>query len=270
MKLKNKTIIITGSGKGLGAGFAKGVALEGANVICADIDEAEVQAVAASIKDSGGDALAVACDVSDSDQLETLVQTTIDHYGRIDGLINNAGINFVKPFTEITPSEWKRVISVDLEGTFFLTQLCVREMLKQGDGGSIVQIGSVHTKAALPGAAPYDAAKHGVVGMSMAAAVELAPQRIRINVLSPGLCNTTIWKDIIAAAPNKEECLKHWNANIPAERLIEPEELARCCVFLLCDDSSCITGTNILADNGMTSLLLSREPYAAGTISTDE
>ena len=200
--------------------------------------------------------------------INTLVQTTIDHYGRIDGLINNAGINFVKP-SEITPANGTRDLS-RFRRHLFLTQLGVREMLKQGDGGSIVQIGSVHTKAALPGAAPYDAAKHGVVGMSMAAAVELAPQRIRINVLSPGLCNTTIWKDIIAAAPNKEECLKHWNANIPAERLIEPEELARCCVFLLCDDSSCITGTNILADNGMTSLLLSREPYAAGTISTDD
>jgi len=132
--------------------------------------------------------------------------------------------------------------------------------------GSIVQIASVHTHASLIGAAPYDAAKCGVVGFSKAAAVELAPHGIRVNILSPGLCRTEIWKDIVAAAPSEQACLDYWQANIPAGKLIEPDEIARCCVFLLSDDSACITGANLMADHGMTSLLVSREPYAPKAI----
>jgi NAD(P)-dependent dehydrogenase (short-subunit alcohol dehydrogenase family) len=129
--------------------------------------------------------------------------------------------------------------------------------------GSIVQIASVHTHASLAGAAPYDAAKCGVVGFSKAAAVELAPQGIRVNILSPGLCRTEIWKDIVAAAPSEQACLDYWQSNIPAGKLIEPDEIARCCVFLLSDDSTCITGANLMADHGMTSLLVSRDSYSS-------
>jgi NAD(P)-dependent dehydrogenase (short-subunit alcohol dehydrogenase family) len=105
-----------------------------------------------------------------------------------------------------------------------------------------------------------------MVGFSKAAAVELAPHGIRVNVLSPGLCRTEIWKDIAAAAPSEQECIDYWNANIPAGKLIEPDEIAKCCVFLLSDDASCITGANLVADHGMTSLLVSREPYASKVI----
>jgi NAD(P)-dependent dehydrogenase (short-subunit alcohol dehydrogenase family) len=139
------------------------------------------------------------------------------------------------------------VLDVDLNGAFRLTQLCAREMHRAGRGGSIVQIGSVHTHASLAGAAPYDAAKCGVVGFSKAAAVELAAFGIRVNILSPGLCGTEIWKDIVAAAPSEKECQEYWNANIPGQRLVTPLEVAKCCVFLLSDDSSCITGANIFA-----------------------
>ncbi|CAN5502566.1 hypothetical protein BH09VER1_BH09VER1_54770 [soil metagenome] len=142
----------------------------------------------------------------------------------------------MKPFLEVDLGEWRRVLDVDLTGSFLLTQLCARQMEKQGAGGSIVQIASVHTHASLAGAAPYDAAKHGVVGFSK------------------------------AAAPSEKECKDYWDANILGKRLIAPEEIARCCVFLLCDDSSCMTGANVFADLGMTSLLVSREPYASRAI----
>lgn len=129
-----------------------------------------------------------------------------------------------------------------------------------------MQIASVHTHASLAGAAPYDAAKHGMVGFSKAAAVELAHLGIRVNILSPGLCATELWKDIAVAAPSEMECLDYWNANIPGQRLITPEEIAKCCIFLLSDDSSCMTGANVFADLGMTSLRVSREPYASKEI----
>ena len=266
MKLKGKTIIVTGASKGLGVAMAKVCAAEGAKVVCAARNAEQIEAVAAQIRASGGEAIAVRCDVSNLDSLKDLVAQTVKAFGRIDGLINNAGVNYVAPFVDVTEEDWGRVIGTDLTGSFFLSQYCARQMLKQGDGGSIVQIASVHTQASLAGASPYDAAKHGMVGFSKAAAVELAPHLIRVNVLSPGLCRTEIWKDIAAAAPSEQACIDYWNANIPAGKLIEPDEIAKCCVFLLSDDASCITGANLVADHGMTSLLVSREPYASKVI----
>ena len=266
MKLQDKVIIITGASKGLGVAMAETCAREGAKVVLAARSLPELQSVAARIRTSGGKAEVVQADMRRPADIETIVAKTLAAFGRVDGLINNAGVNYVKPFLEVDPKEWQRVLDVDLTGSFLLTQHCARQMKAQGTGGSIVQIASVHTHASLAGAAPYDAAKHGMVGFSKAAAVELAPLGIRVNILSPGLCATEIWNDIVAAAPSEKECLDYWNANIPSQRLITPEEIAKCCVFLLSDDSSCITGANVFADLGMTSLLVSREPYASRAI----
>lgn len=268
MKLKNRVIIITGASKGLGVSMAAACAEEGAKVVCAARDAAALDRVVSDIRALGGTAQAVVCDVSKLEDLEHLVTETVATFGAIHGLINNAGVNFVKPFVEVSEAEWDQVMDVDLKGSFFLTQLCARQMLRQSPaGGAVVQIASVHTHASLAGASPYDAAKHGMVGFSKAAAVELAHQNIRVNILSPGLCRTEIWKDIVAAAPSEQACRDYWNANIPAARLIEPVEVARCCVFLLSDDASAITGANLMADLGMTSLLVSREPYQSKAIS---
>ncbi len=265
-KLENKTVIITGASKGLGAAMAETCAAEGARVVLAARSKPEIDTLAARIRAKGGEAEPVPADMSKPADLENLAARAFARFGRIDGLVNNAGVNYVKPFLDVDLAEWRRVLDVDLTGSFILTQLCARQMLEQGGGGSIVQIASVHTHASLAGAAPYDAAKHGMVGFSKAAAVELAPHNIRVNILSPGLCATEIWKDIVAAAPSEQACLDYWNANIPGRRLITPEEVARCCVFLLSDDSSCVTGANLFADLGMTSLLVSREPYASQAI----
>lgn len=266
MKLKDKVIIITGASQGLGVAMAEECARVGAKVVLAARSKAQLAAVAARIVNEGGNATVIETDVGQVQDMERLVQQTVAEHGRIDGLINNAGVNYVKPFLEVDLKEWQRVLDIDLTGSFVMTQLCARQMKAQGSGGSIVQIASVHTHASLAGAAPYDAAKHGMVGFSKAAAVELAPLGIRVNILSPGLCATEIWKDIVAAAPSEKECLDYWNANIPGNRLITPQEVARCCIFLLSDDSSCMTGANVFADLGMTSLLVSREPYQSQTI----
>lgn len=266
MKLENKIIIITGASKGLGVAMAETCAAEGAKVVLAARSETQLETVADRIRSAGGEVEVVPTDMGQPDQLNTLVRRAVERFGRIDGLINNAGVNYVKPFLEVDLAEWQHVLNVDLTGSFLLTQLCAREMHRAGHGGSIVQIASVHTHASLAGAAPYDAAKMGMVGFSKAAAVELAAFGIRVNILSPGLCATEIWKDIVAAAPSEKECLDYWNANIPGQRLITPLEVAKTCVFLLSDDSSCITGANIFADLGMTSLLVSREPYASKAI----
>ena len=198
MKLKNKVIVITGASKGLGVSMAEICAAEGAKVVLAARSRKQLEAVAECICAAGGETEAVPTDMSQPEQIENLVARALARFGRIDGLVNNAGVNYVKPFLEVDLKEWRRVLDVDLTGSFLLTQLCARQMKKQGTSGSIVQIASVHTHASLAGAAPYDAAKHGMVGFSKAAAVELAPLGIRVNILSPGLCATEIWKDIVA------------------------------------------------------------------------
>jgi NAD(P)-dependent dehydrogenase (short-subunit alcohol dehydrogenase family) len=259
MLLQNKTVIVTGAAGGLGEGIARVCHREGAYVVIADVRSAAAQNVAQSL---GGRALAVTCDVREMGDLERLVDQTVRQFGRIDGLVNNAGVNFVKPFLETTVGEWEKVIDVDLRGVFFLSQMACRQMLKQQPrGGSIVNISSVHSQSALPGAGPYDAAKWGVVGLSKSIAVELATENIRVNAISPGLLNTQIWSEIQAAAPNVKACAEYWNSNIPMARVIEPEEIGELAVFLLSERSGCITGANIYADGGMTSQLVSREPY---------
>ncbi len=259
MLLKAKTIIVTGAGGGLGEGIARVCHREGANVVIADIRGDAAQNVAQSL---GENALAVTCNVADDAQLQQLVSTTLTKFGRIDGLVNNAGVNFVKPFLETTPTDWERVISVDLRATFYLSQFVCQQMLQQTPrGGSIVNIASVHSMAALPGAGPYDAAKWGVVGLSKSIAIELAMQGIRVNAISPGLINTQIWRDLLDASSNRQAVVDHWNANVPIERTLEPEEIGELAAFLLSERSSAMTGANLFADGGMTSSLTSKEPY---------
>ncbi|HEX4022142.1 MAG TPA: SDR family oxidoreductase [Acidobacteriaceae bacterium] len=263
MILENKTIVVTGGASGLGEGIAKVCYREGAMVVIADLHAERAKRVADEL---GVRALAVSCDVRKTEDLSALVEQVLKKFGKIDGLVNNAGINFVKPFLDTSLEEWEQLLSVDLRAVFFLTQLVSKQMLKQSTGGSVINISSVHSHAVLPGSGPYDAAKWGVVGLSKSVAVELARKQIRVNCISPGLLNTQIWRDIQAAAPDTAACADYWNANIPIGRVIEPIEIGELAAFLLSDRSACITGANIFADGGMSSQLISREPYSSKTL----
>jgi NAD(P)-dependent dehydrogenase (short-subunit alcohol dehydrogenase family) len=260
MRLKDKVAIVTGTTSGIGQGIAEVFAEEGAKVVCAARRRAEGEAIAEAICRQGGNAAFIACDVADEKQVESMARQTLDRFGRIDILVNNAGVNFVKPFDELSSADWDRVLGVDLRGTFLCTRACISTFLKQGSG-SVVNIATVHTLACLPGAAPYDAAKWGMVGLTKSLAVEYASRGIRFNCLSPGLIDTQIWNDIQAGAEDLDACLSHWRANIPAGRVGTVREIAQAAVFLASDDASYITGANLLADGGMTSQLVSKELY---------
>ncbi|HBP37215.1 MAG TPA: hypothetical protein DD640_00420 [Clostridiales bacterium] len=260
MRLKNKVAIITGSGAGIGQCIAEVFAREGARVVCSSRRAVNGQPVADAIRVAGGEAIFVQCDVSREEDVKNLVDRTLESYGRIDVLVNNAGVNFVKPFEEVHPSDWDRVIGTDLRGTYLCSWYSIPQMLRQ-KSGSIINITSVHTLASLPGATPYDAAKWGVVGLTKSMAVEYASRGIRVNALSPGLIDTQIWSDIKAAAPDLDECIRYWQSNIPMGRVGKPEEIAQVAVFLASDESSYVTGTNLLADGGMTSQLISQASF---------
>jgi len=269
MRLKGKVAIVTGTGAGIGKSIAEVFAKQGARVVCASRRAVNGQPVVDRIVADGGEAVFVQTDVSIEADVKNMVDKTVQTYGRIDVLVNNAGVNFVKPFEQVEPADWDRVINTDLRGTYLCCRLAIPHMLASG-GGSIINIGTVHTLACLPGAAPYDAAKWGMVGFSKSLAVEFAPRNIRVNVLSPGLIDTQIWDDIKAAAPSMEQCLAYWKSNIPAGRVGTPEEIAHAAVFLASDEASYVTGANLLVDGGMTSQLISREPYTSKTLEGGE
>lgn len=258
MMLNGKTTIITGAAMGLGYGIAQVCHREGANVMLADLDEGRVRAAAQVLGDRSE---GMRCDVRDPGDLSHMVSRTVERFGGIDGLVNNAGVNFVKPFLETSPQEWANVIDTDLRSAFLLTQMVCGHIIGSSHHGSIVNISSVHSHAALPGASPYDAAKWGIVGMTKSVAVELADRGVRVNCISPGLLKTHIWEDILASSRDRAACEAYWKSNIPMGRVIDPQEIGELAAFLLSDRSSCITGANIFADAGMTSQLVSREPW---------
>jgi NAD(P)-dependent dehydrogenase (short-subunit alcohol dehydrogenase family) len=260
MRLKDKVAIVTGTSSGIGVGIAEVFAEEGAQVVCVARREAEGNQVAESIRGRGGKAVFVRCDVSEEDDVAAMVHSVLEQFHRIDALVNNAGVNFVKPFEELTVSDWDRVMAVDLRGTFLCIRGCIAQFLKQGSG-NVVNVGTVHTQACLPGAAPYDAAKWGMVGLTKALAVEYASRGLRFNCLSPGLIDTQIWTDIQAGAEDLGACIAHWQANIPMGRVGTIREIAKAAAFLASDEAGYITGANLLADGGMTSQLVSKEQY---------
>jgi len=265
VRLKDKVAIITGSGAGIGKSMAEVFAAHGAKVVAASRRAANGQPVADQIVAKGGQAIFVQCDVSVETDVDNMVEEAMDAYGRIDVLVNNAGVNFVKPFEHTEPADWDRVVNTDLRGTYLCCRRVIREMLETG-GGSIINITTVHTLAGLPGAAPYDAAKWGMVGLTKALAVEFASRNIRVNSLAPGLIDTQIWDDIKRAAPDLEKCLAYWRSNIPMGRVGTPQEIADVAVFLASGESSYVTGAHILVDGGMTSQLISQEPYESTSL----
>lgn len=265
MRLQDKVVIVTGAGSGIGKVIAEECAREGAKVVVSSRRAVNGQPVADGIVADGGTAVFIKCDVSEEDDVRDMIDDAIETYGKIDVLINNAGVNFVKKFEDCGPKDWDRVLNTDLRGTYLCTWYTIPHMLRQG-GGSVVNITTVHTQQCMAGAAPYDAAKWGLVGFTKSLAVEFASRKIRFNALSPGIINTQIWEDILEAAEDEQACRDYWNANVPMERVGESIEIAKAAVFLASDDSSYTTGANLLVDGGMTSQLLSKEPFESSSL----
>jgi NAD(P)-dependent dehydrogenase (short-subunit alcohol dehydrogenase family) len=264
-RLEGKVAIVTGTGAGIGKSIVSEFAKEGAKVIAASRRASTGQPVVDEVVANGGEAKFVQTDVSIEADVKNLIKTCIKEYGKIDILVNNAGVNFIKPFEEVKPSDWDYVLNTDLRGTYLCTYFTIHEMLKAG-GGSIINVATVHTKAGVPGAAPYDAAKWGMVGLTKSLAVEFASRGIRVNALSPGLIDTQIWTELKENAPDLEACLTYWKSNIPMGRVGTSAEIAKTAIFLASDDASYLTGSNIIVDGGMTSQLISQEPYDSKSV----
>lgn len=242
MRLKGKVTIVTGAAKGIGEAIALRYGREGAIVVTADVNTEGNEETAAAIKAEGGEALAIACDISDEAQVEAMFGETMDKYGRVDVLVNNAGlISPMKHFLTADKAWWDRIIAVNLTGTFLCCKSAAHIMARQGSG-SIINMSSGGATKAHRAFVAYDATKGGIEAMTRALALDLGPYGVRINSLVPGSIDTT---------GIDEEGRKMRGVNVPLERIGEPNDMTGAAVFLASDDSLYVTGQSTVVDGGM-------------------
>ncbi|MBD3208631.1 MAG: glucose 1-dehydrogenase [Candidatus Nealsonbacteria bacterium] len=248
MDLKGKVAIVTGARQGMGKAHSLVLAQAGAKVVVSDISQGDCEKVVDEIEEKDGEALAVKCDVSKQDEVEEMVSETLGHFGKVDILVNNAGILQNKPFLELTEQDWDKMMNVNLKGYFLCAQACAKEMVKQ-KSGSIVNIASIgmgQVGVGFPNIVHYCASKGGIVAMTEAMALEMAPYNIRVNAIAPGAIDTPM----SSSTKENEEAKKGTMARIPMHRFGKPEEIAKAVLFLASDGSSYMTGSVVVVDGG--------------------
>ncbi len=248
MRLKDRTVIVTGGGVGIGRAYSLGLAKEGAKVVVADIQEEEAKKVAGEINEGGGEALAVPVDVTSVEKTRAMAETSLQKYGRIDVLVNNAGLYTAikkKPFSEISEDEWDKVLAVNLKGLFFCAQAVHPAMKDQGKG-KIINISSGTALSGTPFFLHYVTSKGGVIGFTRALARELGPDNIAVNAITPGL---TISGPQQEGVLNPEQ-LEDRRRRRSFQRDQYPQDLVGTVIFLSSEDSDFITGQTINVDGG--------------------
>ena len=248
-----KVAVVTGAANGIGAACARLFAASGAKVALWDIDAAAAQALAAEI---GQGAVAMRCDVAQAGEVDAASAATVQAFGRIDILINNAGIFRAAEFLDISEADWEAVIGVNLSGAFRVGQAVAREMAKTG-GGAIVNMSSVNGVMAIPTIASYNASKGGINQLTRAMALALADRGIRVNAVAPGTIATELaQKAVLGSAEAKERIM----GRTPLRRLGEPAEVAAVCAFLASDAASYMTGEIVAVDGGRLALNYTMPP----------
>ena len=257
LDLSSKTAIVTGGARGIGLGIAYRFAEAGAKVTIADIDKEKADDSAQQLKAKGWQAVAVACDVSKADEVENMVAETVKTFGSVDILVNNAGIFPNILVMNMREEDFDKVIDVNLKSVFLCTQKVARQMIKQGNGGKIINITSIdalHPSSA--GLAHYDASKHGVWGFTKNAALELAPHKIWVNAIAPGGIATPgvekVQKSLeLPQGVDMQKLIESFMAKIPMKRMGEVDDIGKVALFLASDMASYITGAQIVVDGGV-------------------
>ncbi len=258
-ELQGKVAIVTGAGRrgGLGAAMAARLAAEGVRVVLSDREcDAEMNAVVGDIQSSGGHAVAMACNMLDASGVEQLVARAEAELGRIDILVNNAGVGYLmKPIVEMGVDEWDTVLGVNLRGVFVATQAVARRFMAAGRGGRIVNIASQAAKSGFPHASAYCASKHGLVGLTRVAAIELAAYQVTVNAICPNHVTTSLgaWQNEYFAkllGKSVEQYLADMRARIPLGRAGLVSDTANTCAYLCSDQAAYITGEAMNVSGG--------------------
>ena len=242
-----KVAIVTGASSGIGKATALAFAREGAKVLVADVQEKAGEETREAMKADGGEAIFVKCDVSQPSEVERMINTTVEDFGRLDYAFNNAGIEGQQGFTaDCSLENWDSVININLKGIWLCMKYEIPQMLKNG-GGAIVNCSSVAGLIGFPGLPAYVASKHGVVGLTKNAALEYARQNIRVNAVNPGAIKTPM---IDRIAPTQDALDTLVNTYEPLGRIGQPEEIAEAVIWLCSDKASFVTGYPLAVDGG--------------------
>jgi NAD(P)-dependent dehydrogenase (short-subunit alcohol dehydrogenase family) len=246
--LADRVAIVTGAGRGIGKGIALGLAKAGAHVVAAARTVPEIEEVAAEIRKMGVRGLPIPTDVSKSDQVDHMVQRTMEEFGRIDILVNNAAGVFYAPFENIREKGWNMIMQACLTSTFLCTKAAGLIMLKQKKG-NIINISSIAGTDCLPGSAPYAAAKAGMINLTRTLAMEWGPHGIRVNCIAPGTVDTPGTHEVLHDPVRRKAMIRR----IPLGRIAQPEDIAGTVVYLASDASAFVTGETIMFTGGMPS-----------------
>ncbi len=249
MQLRDKVAIVTGGAAGIGRATALLFAREGAAVAVVDVDEAGAQAVAQTITEAGGQAIAIGCDVSRAEDCRRAVRRTVEAFGGLDILFNNAGIIRRATVLDMTEEEWDRVMAVNVKSVFLMSRYAIPHMAERG-GGAIVNTGSGWGLVGGPNAVSYCASKGAVVNMTRAMAIDHGPQKIRVNCVCPGDTDTGMLRREARQLGAAEEEFLAEAADRPLGRIGTPEEIAQAVLYLVGDAASFVTGTTLVVDGG--------------------
>jgi len=247
MRLENKIAIITGAGSGIGRGIALTFIREGAKVVVADWSEKGGQETVDLIKGQGGEAVFVKTDVSKAEDIERMVGVCLKEYGKVDILINNAGIAKMGPLHETSEADWDAVMNVNLKSVFLASKAVIPEMLKQGKG-KVVNTASIAGLVGFETAGAYCASKGGIIALTRVMALEYAKNKINVNAIAPGIIKTAMTKDMLQDQTTKAG----FEAQTPYPRLGEPEDIAMAALYLASDESDFVTGEVLVVDGGWT------------------
>jgi glucose 1-dehydrogenase len=252
MLLAGKVAIVTGAAQGIGRACAARLAREGASVALCDVNAGVGAAAARAIETGGGTAVYVPCDVAEASDIDAALAATLRTFGRIDVLVNNAGVLDDAPFLDLAVAEFDRVLGVNLRGAFLMAQAAARQMVKQGrpaggaSAGAIVNMSSINEKFGLPDHVAYSVSKGGISQLTKAMAVALAPHGIRVNAVGPGTIDTPILAGVIKDKAFRAKVL----SRTPLGRFGRPEEIAAIVAWLASEEASYVTGTTLFADGG--------------------
>ena len=256
MRLKDKVAVVTGAASGIGKEIATTFVKEGAKVAIADLDLKQAEAAAKEMDPSGKQVIAVAMDVTNEEQVNTGIDSVAKAFGGIDILVSNAGIQIVAPIEEFEFAKWKKLLSIHLDGAFLTTKAAVKYMYKQGRGGSVIYMGSVHSKEASKLKAPYVTAKHGLIGLAKVVAKEGAEHKVRANVICPGFVRTPLVEKQI---PEQAKALGMSEEDVIQKVMLKDtvdgefttvQDVAQTALFFASFESNALTGQSLVVSHG--------------------